>query len=320
MKTHAFHTMMTIGLLALTLGAHSAEQVPVEQQWLYVSDSTKTLRAYELPLSSASRVGAVLTNPGNGPGYGMVTDSAGHVYVAESNINLIGVFALNKKTGRMMKLASIQTAKPAYDVAVDTAGNLYAAEPSGNNIEVFKAPIKSSSRAAFSITADINNPYGLAFGPKGVLFVCNDRSVTEYHPPFGASTQSAGTIAVADQSQPAFGQGITVDTQGDVFFGYGTSVKVIKPPYDQKTSSVYDLALPEHATVMYLTFDHGGNFYVAAQFGSGNARNGLYVFNAPLKSSEPNPYAQFVPLDQATGLTVGPRPYPLRPTTEPPHG
>ncbi len=308
MKTYAFHTASMIGLLALALGAHAAAQVPPKPQWLYVSDSTKTLRAFELPLSSAPQAGAVLTNPGNGPGYGMAVDHAGRIYVAEANADLIGVFAPDRKTGRMVELASIQTAKPAYDVAVDAAGNLYAAEPSGNDIEVFKAPVKSSSRAAFSITAGIESPYGLAFGPNGVLFVCNDRSVKEYNPPFRASTQSAGTIAVAGQSQPDFGQGIAVDTKGDVFFGYGTTVKVTKPPYTQRLSSAYDLALPQHATVMYLTFDRGGNLYVAAQFGSGNARNGVYVFNAPLRSDEPNASARFIPLDQATGLTVAPRP------------
>ena len=59
---------------------------------------------------------------------------------------------------------------------------------------------------------------------------------------------------------------------------------------------------------MYLTFDGSGNLYVAAQFGAGDVRNGVYVFNAPLKRGEPNAYAQFIPLDQATGLTVAPSP------------
>ncbi len=308
MKTYAFRAASAIGVLALALGAHSAAKAAPKPQWLYVSDSTHTVRIYKLPLASAPRAGAVLTNPGNGPGYGMAVDRAGRVYVAEANADLVGVFALNKKTDRMVELASIQTAKPAYDVAVDAAGNLYAAEPSGNTIEVFKAPVKSSSRAAFSITAGIESPYGLAFGPKGLLFVCNDRSVKEYRPPFRASSQSAGTIAVAGRSQPDFGQGIAVNTQGDVFFGYGTIVEVAKPPYPRDLSNVYDLALPPHATVMYLTFDRSGDLYVAAQFGSGNARNGVYVFNAPLKSGKSNAYARFIPLDQATGLTVAPRP------------
>ena len=313
MKTCAFRTASMIGLLALALGAHAAAKVPPKPtqappkpQWLYVSDSTKTIRIYKLPLSGAPSVVAVLSAPGNGPGYGMAVDRAGRVYVAEANADLIGIFAPNKKTGRMVELASIQTARPAYDVAVDAAGNLYAAEPSGNAIEVFNAPVKSSSRAAFSITAGIESPYGLAFGPKGVLFVCNDRSVTQYNPPLRASIQSAGAIAVANQSQPDFGQGIAVDTQGDAFFGYGTIVEVAKPPYPK--GLFHDLALPPHATVMYLTLDHSGDLYVAAQFGSGNARNGVYVFNAPLKSGESNAYAGFIPLDQATGVAVVPRP------------
>lgn len=315
MKTCAFRTASMIGLLALVLSAHAAARVPPKPaqappkpQWLYVSDSTKTIRIYKLPLSGAPSVVAVLSAPGNGPGYGMAVDRAGRVYVAEANADLIGIFAPNKKTGRMVELASIQTARPAYDVAVDAAGNLYAAEPSGNAIEVFHAPVKSSSRAAYSITAGIESPYGLAFGPKGMLFVCNDRSVTQYNPPFRASTQSAGTIAVAEQSKPDFGQGIAIDTHGGAFFGYGTIVEVAKPPYPEALFNVYDLALPPHATVMYLTLDHSGDLYVAAQFGSGNARNGVYVFNAPLKSGESNAYAGFIPLDQATGVAVVPRP------------
>ena len=70
----------------------------------------------------------------------------------------------------------------------------------------------------------------------------------EYNPPFEANTQGAGTIAVAGQSQPDFGQGIAIDTNGNAFFGYGTTVKVTVPPNDQTTSSAYDLALPQHAT------------------------------------------------------------------------
>ncbi|NNM92004.1 MAG: hypothetical protein HKL92_01535, partial [Candidatus Eremiobacteraeota bacterium] len=66
----------------------------------------------------------------------MAVDRYGRVYVAEANADTIGVFAPNKKTGRMVEMASIHTTKPAYDVAVDAAGNLYAAEPSGNTIEV----------------------------------------------------------------------------------------------------------------------------------------------------------------------------------------
>ncbi|MHB8151695.1 MAG: NHL repeat-containing protein [Vulcanimicrobiaceae bacterium] len=300
--------MLAICATTLTAATHAGRPAAKPSQWLYVSDSTHTLRAYKLPLSSAPRAVAVLTNPGNGPGYGLAVDRSGRVYVAEANADLIGVFAPNKKTGRMVKMASIQTAKPAYDVAVDAAGNLYAAEPSGNAIEVFRAPIKSSSRAAFSITGGIENAYGLAFGPHGVLFVCNDRSVKQYHPPFRAGSRSAGTVAVSGQSQPDFGQGIVVDTKADVFFGYGTLVHVTKPPYTKGASSAYDIVLPPHAVVMYLTFDRRGNLYVAAQFGSGNAHNGVYLFNAPLKSGAPNAYARFIPLDQATGLTVAPKP------------
>ena len=232
-----------IVLLALSLCAHAAAKMLPKEQWLYVSDSTKTLRVYKLPLSSLPIVAAVLTNLGNGPGYGMAVDHTGRVYIAEANANLIGVFAPDKKTGRMVELASIQTAKPAYDIAIDAEDNLYAAEPSGNAIEVFKAPVQSSSRAAFSITAAIESPYGLAFGPNGVLFVCNSRSGEEYNPPFEANTQCAGTIAVAGQSQPDFGQGIAIDTKGNAFFGYGNTVKVTVPPYDQTISSAYDLAL-----------------------------------------------------------------------------
>ena len=299
---------LAICLVALAAVTHPAKSAPKPPQWLYVSDSTKTIRVYKLPLSSAPHTVAVLSAPGNGPGYGMSVDRYGRLYVAEANADLIGVFAPNKNTGRMVEMASIQTAKPAYDVAVDANGNLYAAEPSGNNIEVFKAPIKSSSTAAFNITSDIEAPYGLAFSPKGVLFVCNDRSVTQYDPPFRASTQSAGTIAVAAQSKPPFGQGIAVDTHGDAFFGYGPIVEVAKPPYPQALSNLYDLELPSHASIMYLTFDRKGDLYIAAQFGSGSPRNGVYVFHAPLKSDESNTSANFVPLDQATGVAVAPRP------------
>ncbi|MHB8461727.1 MAG: hypothetical protein ACYDA1_03680, partial [Vulcanimicrobiaceae bacterium] len=62
--------------------------------------------------------------------------------------------------------------------------------------------------------------------------------------------------------------------------------------------------LPPHASIMYLAFDHNGNLYVAAQFGSGNKDNGVYVFDAPLRSDRENISARFLSLDQATGLTV----------------
>ena len=299
---------LVICLVSLTAVTHPAKPVPKAPQWLYVSDSTKTIRVYKLPLSNSPHTVAVLSAPGNGPGYGMAVDRYGRVYVAEANADLIGVFAPNKKTGRMVEMASIQTAKPAYDVAVDADGNLYAAEPSGNTIEVFRAPIKSSSTAAFNITADIEAPYGLAFGPKGVLFVCNNRSVAEYYPPFRASTQSAATIAVAGQSQPDFGQGIGVDIRDAVYFGYGFHVQVTKPPYAHNSASLYDFELPSHASIMYMTFDRKGDLYVAAQFGSGSPRNGAYEFKAPLTSGKTNAVAEFIPLDQATGVAVAPRP------------
>ena len=306
-------TLRVVGALAFSLAAltavtRSAKPAPKPPQWLYVSDSTKTIRVYKLPLSKSPHAAAVLSAPGNGPGYGMAVDRYGRVYVAEANADLIGVFAPNRKTGRLVEMAAIQTAKPAYDVAVDAVGNLYAAEPSGNNIEVFKAPIKSSSAAAFNITADIEAPYGLAFGPNGDLFVCNDRSVMKYAPPFGASTQSAGTIAVAAQSQPAFGQGIGVDMRGAVFFGYGTHVQVTKPPYAHNAVSLYGFDLPPHASIMYVAFDGMSDFYVAAQFGSGSPRNGVYEFKAPLSSGKTNAVVGFIPLDQATGVAVAPRP------------
>lgn len=299
---------LAIALVALTAVTQPARPAPKPPQWLYLSDSTKTIRVYRLPLSRSPHAVALLSAPGNGPGYGMAVDRYGRVYVAEANADTIGVFAPNKKTGRMVEMASIHTTKPAYDVAVDAAGNLYAAEPSGNTIEVFRAPIKSSSTAAFNITAGIEAPYGLAFGPKGELFVCNDRSVMKYAPPFGASTQSNATIAVAAQSQPDFGQGIGVDIRGAVFFGYGTHLQVTKPPYAHHSASLYGFNLPSHASIMYVTFDRRGDLYVAAQFGSGSPRNGVYEFKAPLRSGTTNAIAGFIPLDQATGVAVAPRP------------
>ena len=86
-----------IVLLSLSFCAHAAAKMLPKEQWLYVSDSTKTLRVYKLPLSSVPIVAALLTNQGNGSGYGMAVDHTGRVHIAEANANLIGVFAPEKR-------------------------------------------------------------------------------------------------------------------------------------------------------------------------------------------------------------------------------
>jgi uncharacterized protein (TIGR03437 family) len=174
----------------------------------------------------ALATGAQLSNP-----VGVIADSAGNVYIADTGNNVIR----QVYSGNIVTYAEGFTQPDA--VAVDSAGNIYVADTQGRRIVKYTnagvyTTIAGNGYGAFSgdngpgPNAALYDPMGLAVDASGNVYIadtfnCRIRKVT----PSGLITTVAGngTLYFSGDGGPAtqaalhFPHGVAVDSSGNVY-------------------------------------------------------------------------------------------------------
>ena len=218
---------------------------PAASHLVYITD-VKANCVWVFP----DRLGAPLYGKIGGPStalakpLGVTTDSAGNVWVANTQSNSVLEFAA-KKVGNLAPLVTIVGANTTLSqpagIAVDSAGNVWVANVATNSLVEFAAGASGNVAPINTITSTVlENPNALAFDPSGLLWV-SDFSQTG----FDAGNISAfnetqglnatpvseldGNNGVTGVSVPT---GISFDALGDLFAGqFGSdTVKEYPPP------------------------------------------------------------------------------------------
>jgi sugar lactone lactonase YvrE/outer membrane protein OmpA-like peptidoglycan-associated protein len=169
---------------------------------------------------------------------GIAVDSAGNVYVAQNNSNLIR--KINGATGATTTLAGDGTAGYAdgltgalsqfsnpQDVAVDVAGNVYVADAGNNRIRKIDQTTgivstlagngtASSTNGATGALSSFTNPYGLALDASGNLYVgeFSGRRVRKVNTTTGATSTLAATLAGTEAFNSVYD--VAVDGAGNI--------------------------------------------------------------------------------------------------------
>jgi len=221
---------------------------------VYVADSNNTIRKIT-PAGAVSTLAGTPGVAGNADGTGVAarfnsprgvaTDSAGNVYVADSNNNTIRKIT---PAGAVSTLAGTAGVGGSADdtgaaarfyfpegVATDSAGNVYVADSNNNTIrKITPAGVVTTLAGTAGVTgstdatgaaASFNRPVGVATDSAGNVYVAdsfNDtiRKIT----PAGAVSTLAGTADVTGSTDATgaaasfnFPQGVATDSAGNVY-------------------------------------------------------------------------------------------------------
>jgi sugar lactone lactonase YvrE len=177
----------------------------------------------------------LITNSGNG---GIALDAAGNLWVTDPPNNAIAEYtaAQLKKSGQPKPNVVISAdANGSLDspeaLAMDGSGNLWvansaAAGSGANTVVEFTASQLSASGSPkpavrlASNAGSINNPQGIAFDPKGNLWVSDSGAVREFSTTqLGASGAPAPAVTIGDDGLGSLNgpEGITFDAQGNLW-------------------------------------------------------------------------------------------------------
>jgi outer membrane protein OmpA-like peptidoglycan-associated protein len=169
---------------------------------------------------------------------GIAVDSAGNVYVAQNNSNLIR--KINGVTGATTTLAGDGTAGYAdgltgalsqfsnpQDVAVDAAGNVYVADAGNNRIRKIDqttgivstlagSGTAASTNGSSGSTSSFNYPFGLALDASGNLYVgeFSGRRVRKVNTTTGATSTLAATLTGTEAFNSVYD--VAVDGAGNI--------------------------------------------------------------------------------------------------------
>jgi hypothetical protein len=181
--------------------------------------------------------------------YGVATDAAGNLYVAESGPSDVAVFAPGSTTPTSY-LTGVQN--PTY-LAFDHAGDLFVDSGFTSQLGEF-APTSTTPTASLS---GLTNPQNMAFDAAGDLFVANYYSgtVSEFAP--GATTPTATLTGVNDPNALVF------DAAGDLFVtnNGGDTVSEFAPGATTPTATLTTGNLPN--LPIALTVGAAGDLFVA---------------------------------------------------------
>ncbi|MCL2725012.1 MAG: NHL repeat-containing protein [Polyangiaceae bacterium] len=238
---------------------------------IYIADSGNNM-IYKIITSSSSCNVSILAGSGaakdvdgtgsnaafDGP-EGLTVDASGNVYVTEWGGNkirkvtpggVVSTIAGNGTAGHIDGTGMGATFNEPTGIAVDTDGNLYVAEVGNNDIRKITPDGSVSTLAGSGIqalkdgigtSAAFNQPFGLAIGPDGYLYVpdTTNNAVRKVSIPTGEVTTIAGSGEEGAADGPA-GQatfngpvGVTVDANGVIYVADqgNNKIRKITPVY-----------------------------------------------------------------------------------------
>jgi sugar lactone lactonase YvrE len=210
-----------------------------------VSNGTVT----EYPAPSTDPVPAkTLSSPNLKSAAGVAVDTSGNVYVADNGFETVSRFPTEGKPVTIVPGWS--AGADVNGVAVDTQGHLYVAmtdvgnyQPSGKNknvgtLAVLPTSFASDTTPKFSIESSasngVNQPYGVAVGKYGAVFVVNDyvsivqgppgpgpiySTLTRYETGIATSKARPDGTASAGLAWPL---GVATDLAGNVYVANNT--------------------------------------------------------------------------------------------------
>ncbi|MEN6342840.1 MAG: 6-bladed beta-propeller, partial [Methanospirillum sp.] len=155
-------------------------------------------------------------NPQFDNAHGIATDSAGNVYVADTDNNRIQKFTSD---GTLLASLGVGRLINPYGVAVDTTNNVYVADTGGHRIQKFRSDgtFVATWGTQGSGDGEFAYPSDLAVDSAGNVYVTDtDNNRVQKFAPDGTLITQWGTVGSED-SQLAYPRGIAVDTTGNVY-------------------------------------------------------------------------------------------------------
>jgi sugar lactone lactonase YvrE len=230
---------------------------------LYVADTNNNKIRKITPAGVVSTLAGSTQGFANGTGaaaqfynpFGVAADTAGNVYVADTNNNRIrkitpsGVVTTLAGTGALGFSngagANAQFANPG-GVATDAAGNVYVADVINHKIRKITPPGVVSTLAGGSTygfangsgaAAQFNAPRGVATDPLGNVYVADSENhkIRKITPAGMVSTLAGSTLGFADGSGSAaqfyYPFGVATDAAGNVYVtdSYNNKIRKITP-------------------------------------------------------------------------------------------
>ena len=257
---------------------------------------------------------------------GLAVDTAGNVYVADSNndtvrkISASGVVSTLAGSpgiaGRADGTGSAARFSGPTGVAVDAGGNVYVADnqselirritPEGVVTTIAGGGYVSIEQDGTGTAARFETPYGIAVDPAGNVYVSDMQACTiRKIDPTGLVTTLAGTagnVGSADGTGPAasfsYPAGIAADAAGNVYVADEGNSTIRKVTPAGVVTTIGGLAGKEgsadgtgSAASFYIPYDvavdGAGNLYVADSF-TGIVRKGTFVATVAI-TSQPSP-------------------------------
>jgi DNA-binding beta-propeller fold protein YncE len=188
-------------------GATRVGTLTIDGQSLTVIQAGATYVAN--PASTTTLVSSGLSHPN-----GIAVDSAGNIYIADTNNNAIKKWTATNNT--VITLVAAGLNQPS-GVAVDGSGNVYIADTYNNVIKKWTA---ADNTVTTLIAAGLNQPSGVAVDYAGNVYIADqgnnaikkwtaaNNSVTTMvdsglNQPFGLAVDYAGNVYIADQGNNA---------------------------------------------------------------------------------------------------------------------
>ena len=193
--------------------------------------------------------------------YRVATDSAGNVYISNTQANTILKETLANGVYTESVVASSGLVTP-YGIAVDSSGNVYVAD-NGHNRIVKETPGPGGyTQSVISTTTALSYPTGVAVDASGKLYIA-DTGVGKIlvETPSGASTYTETALTYASN----FAQivGITVDPQGDIFVSDIDNWAVYEETYSAGTYTPSTIPTSGLNYPYDISVDPSGNLYIA---------------------------------------------------------
>jgi hypothetical protein len=249
----------------------------------------KTIGIFKLPITSASKAIATITDNGASS---MAFDASGRLLVANGAIQVF-TQPITSGTGPAFVLNPPSGSPVSWEaLAFDQAGNLFAVSTTAGSgfgfghtdISVISAPITSSSTVSFSFGGLILGSRGTSFDRNGNIWLARAPGVLEFSPPFSGGNVKHTGYNIPNEALET--NSVAFDAANNMYvfeatgLPSGGGVAAYNPPFTTPLTPAFVIgtARPSGGATNALAFDTTGKMYVATS-------SGLKVFSPPFGST-----------------------------------